>query len=357
LKDTALHALWDLAEMKKVALADGRSFDEMLQEIQDALNELNVALLEDPHYAGMMAIQDEVEVEYEVGASNGVEEATEYGRPSPKRGATSGHSLPIKNWDRAFGWTMLALPEMRATKLTADVRSGIRDIRNHFQQRALRRFFLDTAETVGATSGASVPLADGGTADSTYVPPQSSDGEVFANTHDHFLRHAAISDANVKLAIRHLQEHGHQGPFEIVASQSDAATWQGLTGFKKPEWAGIVYHASATERAAIEGVEMYAGYYESPWGIARIWLTSRVPTNYYGVFKSYGEGDPRNPLRMRINPTFGYGWQVVPGIWVNAPELMAVLLSKYEFGIGEDRTNGVCVFIAGNGDYTAPTIS
>jgi hypothetical protein len=36
---------------------------------------------------------------------------------------------------------------------------------------------------------------------------------------------------------------------------------------------------------------------------------------------------------------------------------MAVMLSEYEFGIGEDRTNGVCVFIAANGDYTAPTIS
>lgn len=357
LKDAALPSLWDLAEMKKVQLQDGRTFDDMLSEVQDGLNELNSALLSDPHYAGLLAVQDTPEVEYHIGVSNGVEAATEYGRPNPQRGATTGHTLPIQVWDRALGWSMLGLKKRRSTQLVADVRSAVTDIRNHFQKRALRRFFLATAETVGATSGASVPFADGGTADSSYVPPDSPEGETFASSHSHFLRLATLNDTAVGQALEHIQEHGHQGPFDIIAARADASTWQGLTNFKKPEWGGIMYHASATERAEINGVEIYAGYYESAYGLARIWLTPRLPTNYFGVYKPYGEGDPRNPLRLRIDPVTGWGWMIAPGIYVNAPELMAVLMAEFDFGIGEDRTNGVGVYINGSGDYVSPTIS
>jgi hypothetical protein len=359
LKDLALPSLWDLAEIAKVSLADGTTFDQIVGDVQSALNLMNADLTTDPHYSGLIAVQDSVEVEYPVGVTNGVEEATEYSAPTPKRGATTGHSIPLRSWDRALGWTMMYLRKARQSKLDADVRSAVTDMRSHTQKRALRRFFTMEGDTVGATASASVPLADGGTTDANYVPSASPEGESFLYTHDHFLRIAAITAADLETQVEHLQEHGHQAPYDLIVSRADVATWTNLTTFpkyKSPEWAGIVYR-TATDRAAIQGITDYFGYIETSYGICRVWATPRVPTNYYGLYKSYGPLDSRNPVRMRIDPKVGFGWQLVPGNWINAPQLMAVMYAEYEFGIGEDRTNGVAVKVAGSGDYITPTIS
>lgn len=355
IKDTALPSLWDAGEIVKLALQDGRTFDEMIAEVRSGMQVLNADLLDMPHYAGLFAVQDDVEVEYPIGVSNGFNVSSEYSVPDPQRGATTGHNLPLVPYDRALGWTMRYLRKARAAKLDADVASVMVDAKDLWQQKLLTRLFKMEGETVGSTSNASVPLADGGTTDSTYVPPDSPEGESFASSHDHFLRHAAINDTNFTTALKHLQEHGHMSPFEVVAARVDAATWTGLTGFKQPEWPGIVYRTTTT--AQIDEVTNYFGYIETDYGLARLWLTPRVPTNYYSVFKSYGAGDPRNPLRVRIDPDLGFGFNMAPGTWVNAPHLLAVVIAEFGIGVGEDRTNGVCVEIDSAGDYATPTIS
>jgi len=357
LKNTALPSLWDGGEMTKVQLADGTTMDQIIRDVQAGLNMINQDMLTLPHYGGLVAVQDDAAVEYPIGVSNGVQVAGEYSTPNPQRGATSGHMLPLVPYERAAGWTMMYLRKARMKRVDADVRSIITDVRSHWQKALLTRFFKMAGETVGTTSNASVPFADGGSTDSAYVPPQSPDGEDFTSAHDHFLRQAALNDTNVSAAIETLQEHGHQGPFDIIGSRADAATWTGLTGFKNPEWPGIVYHASAVERADVNEITNYFGYVETDYGIARVWLTPRVPTNYYGVHCSYGPGDPRNALRVRIDPNLGFGWRLVPGDWVNAPQLMAVAYNEFGVGVGEDRTNGVCVYVAAIGDYVTPTIS
>ena len=356
LKDTALPNLWDTDELTKVRLADGTTFDQMIADIRSAMAMFNAGILTAPHYSTLIAVQDDPSVEYPIGVSNGVEEATEYSTPTPKRGATTGHMLPLKKWDRALGWTMMYLRDARRAKLDSDVRSAVTDLRNHWQKQLLTRMFKMEGETVGSTSNASVPFADGGTTDSNYVPPDGPDGKTFTSSHDHFLRKSALNDTTVSDALETLQEHGHEAPFEIVGSRADASTWTGLTNFKKPEWPGIVYRATE-DRAMIDGVTDYFGYVETVYGIARVWLTSRVPANYFAAYKAYGPGDSRNPLRVRFNPNVGFGWQLVPGNWVNAPQLMAVLYSEFGVGVGADRTNGVAVYVAGSGDYVTPTIS
>jgi len=357
LKNTALPSLWDEGEIVKARLADGSTFEQMLADLRAGLQVLNGALLDMPHYAGLFAIQDEPEVEYHIGVSNGFEEATEYSTPDPRRGATTGHMLPLTAYDRGLGWTMMYLRKARAIALDADVRSGVADAKDLWQQKLLTRHFKKEGVTVGSTSNASVPFADGGDTDSAYVPPKSPDGEAFTSSHDHFLRQAAISDANLGTAVETLQEHGHPSPFDIIAARADASSWTGLTGYKAPEWPGIVYHASGVERAGVAEVSEYFGYVETDYGICRLWLTPRVPTNYYSLFKTYGRGDPRNPLRVRISPQVGFGFNLVPGNWVNAPSQMAVLYTEFGVGVGEDRTNGVCVYIHASGDYVTPTIS
>jgi hypothetical protein len=357
LKDTALPTLWDEDELTKVRLQDGRTLAQLTAEVQRGLQLLNGQLLDMPGYSSLFAVQDEPELEYNVGVSNGFQEAGEYTPPDPGRGATTGHMLPLKFYDRGLGWTMRYLVKARAAKLDADVRSVMVDARNIWQQKLLARFFKMEGETVGATANASVPLADGGTTDANYVPPDSPEGESFANSHDHFLRIATLDAAAISTAVEHLQEHGHQAPFDLVGSRADAGTYNGVTGFKAPEWPQIVYQSSPTERADIGDITRYFGYIETAYGIVRLWLTPRVPTNYFGVYKPYGAVDPRNPLRVRIDPVSGFGFNMFPGTWVNAPALLVVAGTEFGVGIGEDRTNGVAVLIAGAGDYVTPTIS
>ncbi len=360
LKDNALPALWDTAEIKKIELADGSTFDLVVADLRAGLQSLNAELLTTSHYGGLLSVTDEATVSDIIDSgTNGVEEATEYGIPTPRRGNETGHMLPLKKYDRALGWTFMSLRDARQSKLDSDVRSAFTDIRDAWQKHTLTRFFKMEAEKVGSTAAASVPFADGGTNDATYVPPSSGDGLTFLYTHDHYLRTATLNQAALNAAVAHLQEHGHKPPFDIVASRADIATWTNtttFTGYKAPEWAGIVYRA-AQDRAQVADVSEFFGYIETPYGIARLWLSNRVPTNYFGVYRSYGDGDARNPLRVRINPRFGFGWNIVSGQYVNAPQVLAVMYAEYGFGIGEDRTNGVLTYINAAGDYVTPTIA
>jgi hypothetical protein len=361
LKNLAYPTLWDLAEMKKLQLADGATFDQMIGDVSAAARIMNGELLSMPHYGDLFAVQDNIEIEYPVGVTNGVEESSEYSTPTPKRGKTSGHSLPIKAYDRALGWTIMYLRKARRISLDADIRSAMVDIRDDWQKKLLTRFFKSTAEAVGATSGASVPFADGGTADSTYVPLSGPDGQSFLYTHNHFLRYDTIAHA-IAPAVLHLREHGHVAPYDLIGSQTDQAVYAALTmatdgvAFHAPAWSDLLL-GSQQDRARLGDINQYMGLIETPYGIVRLWLTPRVPTNYFGMFKSYGAGDARNPLRVRFDPKVGFGWQLVPGAWVNNPVTLAVMYAEYGFGIGSDRTNGVAVYKAAAGNYTDPTIS
>jgi hypothetical protein len=357
LKQTALPTLWDAAEILKARLADGSSIQEMVADLQAVLRMLNNSLLDMAHYADLFAVQDTPEVEYPIGVANGFEDSTEYGVPNPKRGETTGHMLPLKPYDRALGWTMRYLRKARRAKLDADVRSVVVDARSIWQKKLLTRFFTSAGGTVGTTSNADVPFVDAQATDTVFIPPESPEGEAFASSHTHWLRHAAISDANLAIAVEHLEEHGHQSPFDIIAARVDAASWTALTGWKAPEWPGIVYHGSGVERAAMADLSEYAGYIETDYGICRLWLTPRVPTAYYGLFRGYGRGDDRNPLRVRIDRNVGFGFTLVDGNWVNLPTHLAVAYAEFGVGVGQDRTNGVGVYIAASGSYTDPTIT
>lgn len=360
LKDLALPSLWDSSEILKFRLEDGRTFDQLLAELRAGLAAFNQNnLLAMPTYGQLFAVQDTPEVEYPTYTTRGVQEFVEYAFATPGHGATTGHMIGTKAWNISLGWTMRYLQKARSAKLDADVRMALTDIDNHWQQRLLNRFFKSTADTIGS-SGKSVPFADGGTADSTYIPYVSPRGETFLSTHSHYLGQAAtLTTALVDAAIKHVWEHGHNAPYTIIIPEADIATWAALSSFKKPEWADIAYNSSTTERAAgLADVNMDVfGYYESPYGIARVWATPRLSTKYYGVFKPYGTGDARNPLRVRFDPNVGFGWNIVPGSYAMMPQLQATMFAEFDIGVGEDRTNGVCVFNDAGATYVDPTIS
>ena len=363
LKDTALHALWDQESILKVQLAEGVSIEQLTNEIRTALVGVNSSLLSMPHYSGLFAVQDDVEVEYPIGLSNGFREATEYSVPDPQRGKTTGHSLPIKPWDRSLGWTRPYLRKARSNRLVADVKSAIADAGKLWQQQLLTQLFRKLGVTVGSTSLASSPFADGGTANSAWVPMDSPGGETFAYTHEHYLGYSTSGITNstfnlgaVNVAVKHLQEHGHTSPYDMVISRTDLGSWNAIDNWKPPNWQGITYHSSAVERATFGDVEEYFGAIETDLGIVRVWETPRLPTYNFGVYKVYGAGDPRSPLRVRIDPIVGFGFNLVDGNYQNAPLELLLIYSEFGVGVGEDRTAAVLVDLEAS-SWTVPTIS
>ena len=365
LKELTLPALWDEDYLKKLQLEDGMTMLEVAQEAQAAMNMLNAEMVSVAGYSGLFAIDNEAELEYPIGVDNSFEESTEYGTPDPIRGGTTGHMLPIKSHDIAVGWTLKALKRLRRGKIQSNIKSMINAGRKLYQQQLLTRMFTSTANTVGTTAS-DVPFADGGSADATYIPEPSPGGETFLYTHNHFLGYSTsgvtastLDQSAVNVAIEHLQEHGIDGPYDLVGSRDDAAEWsntENVTGWKPPLWGGIAYQQSAVERAQFGDVDHYQGAIETDYGIVRVWLTPRLPSDNFAVFKTYGAEDGMNPLRMRYRPSTGFGFKVLPGIWANSPLQLLVVEIEFGVGVGENRCAAVCVDV-GASTWAAPTIS
>lgn len=358
LKQYALPTYWDAAELEKVRLADGTTYAGFIADVTQALSLQNGALLSDPLLSTMIATTDELSVEYGIGVSNGFEEATEYGEPDAKRAATTGHMLGLKEYDRKFGWTWMFLNKARRLQLDNDIASGMADLRNLWAQKILTRFFKSTYDAVGS-SGRSMPFCDGGTADSAYVPPNVPDrASAFAYTHTHLLRMDGITQANLETAVKHLWEHGHDGPYELLVSLTDIGSWRNttnVTGYvSRPD--PLIRYGVQTDLANVgQGVD---GVIETAYGACRLRSSARIPTTYWGLYKNYGTLDQRNPLWIRYNPKFGIGAVLLAGDHIRQyPLENAIMWMEFGANVGRDRTNGVLVKNAGSSTYSDPTIS
>lgn len=358
LKQWALPSNWDAARLTQIRLQSGETYEDLINDIAAALAVANADLLRDPMLAGMMSLADDPLIEYRVGVSNGFGTHTEYGRPDAKRGATTGHMLPLWAKDRMFGWTWDFLRKARRFQIDNDIASGIEDLQNVWRQTILNRHFDSDTESIGS-SGTSVPYADGGTADSNYIPPHMPDrGGTFAYTHSHFLRLNGITQANLNTAIEHLWEHGHDPPYELLVSQSDISSWTdatSVTGYvARPD--PILRYGAQTDLANVSSE--YIGAVETDYGACRLMANGRIPTKYWSAYKSYGPLDQRNPLKVYPSPTYGLACVLLSGDHIREfPLEHAMMFFEYGVGVGEDRVAAVCVYNHTTGDYTDPTIS
>lgn len=357
LKQYALPAGWDGGRLTQIRLESGETYDRLLTEIAAGLNMVNAGLLADPLTSGLVSVRSDPAVEYRIGVSNGFEPHTEYSTGDAKRGATTGHMLPLLPYDRKLGWTWDFLRKARRAQIDADISSAMDDLRNIWHQKVLTRLFKSTYDSVG--SGKSVPFADGGTADSSYVPVAVPDrGGTFASSHNHYLRLDGITQANVETAVAHLWEHGHDGPYELRVSSADISSWvntTNVTGYIARPDPAIQYGANT----ALANVDAsYIGVVNTNYGACRLVASGRIPTKYWSIYKSYGPGDQRNPLAVRESPTYGLGAVLLAGDHIRQfPLENAILFFEFGVGVGEDRTAGVAVYNHTSGSYTSPTIS
>lgn len=356
LKQYAIPTYWDAGLLKNIELEVGYTYEQFISDVAAGLAIVNGGLLSDPLYGGLISLTDEVAMEYPIGVTGGFEDATEYGRPEAIRAATTGHMLPLKEYDRALAWTFQFLKKARRIQLDADIAAAMADLQNKYEQLILTRLYKNTYDAVG--SGRSMPLADGGTADSTYIPPHLPDREetAFDATHDHVEDLNGITQANLEAAVAHIWHHGHNAPFTLQIALADLADWQNtsnVTGFVKKPDVGIRY-GTTVDLAQVP--DEFVGIVETKYGSCRMWATGRVPTGYWALYKTYGALDQRNPLVVRYNPMFGIGATLLAGDHIRIYPLENALLWM-EMGVGVMDRIGAIVVQNTAGSYAAPTIA
>lgn len=354
LKQWAFPTGWDAARLAQLQLASGESYEQLVGDINAGLALANASLLADPMIASLVHLGAERTTEYGIGVSNGFEDHTEYGRPENKRGKTIGHMAEPVDKDRSTGWTKDFLERARRAQIDADIASIIQDLKDVWAKAILTRHFKLTYTAVG--SGKSMPYADGGTADSTYIPPQfPARAAAFAYTHNHMVRLDGYTQAHVETTAANLWEHGYDAPFEMLVAQADVASWSNttnVTGFvKKAD--GLIRYGNQVDLAQVD--QSYIGVIEtSAYGPIRVRSTARIPTTYWTMYKSWGPLDARNAIRV-VPPAAGIGAEMqYAATPVYYPLEEVFLRLRFELAIA-NRIGAVCVKTGGA--YATPTIS
>lgn len=291
---------WDAAALRNYALADGTTYAQVVDEMRAALGALNAELAADPFVSSIVSYTDQPDLEYRIGASNGFEQHTEYGRPDAKRADTTGHMLPLLGFDRALGWTWDYLQDARMSQVRADIADGIQDARNLVRVRILTRLLKRTDDSgalagLGA-AGYSPGFATAAASTNVDFTPPAYGGNTFTSDHEHYVGIAggAFTAAVFTDAAAELKEHGHMPPFDAAIGASDIATVLGLTGVALP--GNELMSRSLTTAYANVDPMLYRGVL----GDFRIREIAGIP-QYYGIFyKSYGPNSQRNPLKIRL---------------------------------------------------------
>lgn len=344
---------WDATELQNFQLIDGTSYAEVVGRMNAALAALNAEFAGD-WYAGLYSVTDQPDLEYRVGASNGFEVHTEYGRPDQKRAATEGHMLPLIAYDRMLGWTWDYLRDARMEQIEADVADAIKDARDRRRVSVLTRL-LKRGDDSGAanglgSSGYSPGFATAAASTSVDFTPPAYGGTTFDSDHEHYvgISGGAFTAAVFSDAKDELREHGHEPPFEFIIGPSDETTVAGLTEFT-PVAESLVAYGLTQDKARLAPDDVgWGSYYIGTIYDFAVRVVRGVP-QYYGFgYKSYGRLSQRNPLRLRLHK----GSNALSVIAMPDPNGGAAinpihnLMLFLEFGVGvADRTNGTARYV------------
>jgi len=347
---------WDAIELQNYKLQDGTSYAEVAGRLNAALVSLNGEFAND-WMADLYSVTDQLEVEYRVGASNGFEVHTEYGRPDSKRASTDGHMLPLIPYDRMLGWTWDYLRKARMPQIEADIADAVKDARDKRRTELLTRLLQNGDDSgvddgLGA-SGYSPGFATLAASTSVDFVPPTYGGTSFDSNHEHYDGHAdgAYTNAIISDAKDEIREHGHEPPYVALISPSDESVVRALSDFV-PVAQSLVRYGNTQDLATLGIGEIGLGAY--PIGAMSdfaVYVVRGMP-QYYGFFyKSYGRMSQRNPLRVRLQKGVS-AWNVIAMPDPNGGSGMYPLqraMLFMEFGVGVmDRTNGTSKYVYSN---------
>ena len=367
LLNKALPTGWDATRLTEWAFRDGVTYGELVNMTALALADFNAEMMRD--WGWLAFITEEIAMEYEQGGSvTPSPDITDVDDVDPRHGTTIGHMLDLRVYGEAIGGTRRYFRDARSAKITATINTIVRSLRWRYEQKVLTRWFTNTETAIGSV-GFSVPFVRGTGGNVDYAPP-AFDGEAFDTTHNHYLGFDSDASANdhgdvLNGLAETLQEHGHAPPYVAVVSRADIASYYALTN-----WVEIVEPVVSTidRGGATAGTQFFTvgtrefgqiGFYHSQYGLIEVRATARVPTNYAGLAKSYGNNTARNPLAVRVHPESGFGAMVRPETAPDDdyPLKKLNIEMEYDVGVGMDRTNGAVGFLVSGGTFTNPTIS
>jgi hypothetical protein len=361
LQGVVIPSAWDGAELTRLTLADGTTYAEIIQDISAAVQLFNQSIAQS-ELAGLMSPTADAAIEYGQGAGNSFEDATEYAQGDAQRSQTSGHMLPLRLVDYKMGWTSRWLEEARRAQIDNDINAMLDAARDVFEKRVLTRLFKLEPETgVGyglGSAGISPGFADAGTPSGTvaFVPrPYLQRAAAFTASHNHYMRLDGITQANLESAVKNLWEHGYDQVFDLLISMADVTSWTNttnVTGFKaRPDL--LLQYGQDTTLGLVD--QSYIGVIGTAYGSVRVRASARIPTGYWGVFKSFGALDVRNPIAVRFNPMRGFGLRLTVNNVDRYP--LAGSIGEMAFGVGvRDRIAAVLVENDSSGSYASPTI-
>lgn len=353
------------------ALRNGRTWQQVVNDVATALTGANNELT--ARWNWLYFLTEDAMMEYPNGGTiTEMPVLTDTDDPDPIRETTIGHMIGLYARGRAFGGSKRFFRDMREQQMLANIRGVVEAGRKAFERDLLKRIFTTTDNQI-ATSGYDVPFVHSTTGQVDFTPP-AYDGEVFLNTHDHYIGYASASyglDDVLNGNAEHLQEHGHEAGdmgYTAIVSRADVTSYYALPDFVRPISNKVDMIDRATT-AADTGSAMFSrtgrnkpgliGWFESQFGTIEVLATSRVPTGYAAVLKSYGEGNERNPLGVRVHPDVGFGMYVVPETSGDNQWPLKKVNVEFEYGVGvgRDRTNGVVGYLVSGGAWAEPTIS
>jgi len=357
----------DGTKMAQWLMREGISFQEFVNQLSLAVGDFNQELVRD--WGWLFALTEELVLEYpDGGAVTELPEITDLDIPDQVQGETIGHMIDLKSYGGAVGGSWMFWRDARRAQINSTIQTLVNRARWRFEKALLTRFFTNTENSVGSV-GRDVPFVRGTGGDVDFTPPAYA-GQSFTTSHDHYMGVASGSvtlDVQLNNMAATLEEHGHRAPFRGIVARADVALYRALTKFVQYVSPIVVAidrgGESSGNQLFVRGEPLVSdglfGHFQSDFGLIELFATARVPTNYSGLHKSYGELNARNSLKVRVHPQAGFGFYIVPEASGNDqfPIKRAVLPFEFGVSVGEDRTNGVAAFRSGGGTWTNPTIS
>lgn len=367
LNNIVLPAGIDGAELERRSLQDGTTYLEIASLVNALIGGLRAQVLGDPLFQSLSSPTSIPTVTYLTGTSGAFQEHSEFGRPDAIRGDLTGHMLPLKNWDYGLNWTWDYFRDAQRERITADLRVAADAFRNLARQKIMARLLKrgdDSGASYGlGTSGLSPGFATAAASTGVDWTPPPFQGTTFTSDHEHYnAASGGWSTTIIEAAETDLKEHGHMPNFRLLISPTDKATVMGLTGFVKPAKEYVIQNAStltlANPMSAMGASPIHGAYQIGYYNDTEVWVVNGIPQHYGFMYKPYGANSPLNPLRIYIPKPADFLIALQdPRAGNNSyPLNYLMLFSEFGVGVGEDRSNGVPIYV-NNATWADGTIS
>lgn len=341
---------------------NGLSPEQIVGQAAAAAGAANEAVM--ARWGGSTYITTDDHARYRAGVSGTATQSkkkTEGANTDPRKGAESGHMLPIWNREYTLEWSEEWLRDAYQSQIDADIQTQVDQFTYDFEVDVLNRVLSNSNRAVG--SGYDVPWAIGNDANVPYIPPPFM-ATNFTSTHTHFVFNAGSDAAGLKTLrndmLKQLRHHkGLGGTVSMLVSETDVDAWAAVDGFVEinPSNVTVINGGSTAALRFVTGElqgqpgELF-GFFKTNRGVIELRYLELLPTTYAWMTKSFGDNAIENGVAVRVHPNVPFG--LTPDVLVTnslQPRLQGINL-KTTHGIGVNRRlNGVAGHY-GAGSYT-----